>query len=419
MKVDYVLTLFIMLILITSCTQDPIIKEYPQQVILALDNSQGPNRVDEVVTLYVNDIKAKYSDFNPLAFVVLDEKKELASQVNDVNSDHEADQIVFVCDLKANQVKNITIRYAVEGNDLQEYPKRTQAEISHKFGGKFVKRVYEGGTFQNVEYLEVPPEHTDHSWFIRYEGPGWESDKVGYRFYLDWRNATDIFGKKTSDMVLQDVGQDGFDSYHEMSDWGMDVLKVGDSFGIGTWGMWADGKANRVAETDKVVCAITVNGPVQSEIRTNYDGWKVAGSNYNLISTLTINAGSRLTRNDLEINGTPENLCTGIVKDDSAVVIKSDQKDSRWQYLSTWGRQSLNKDNLGMVVFFKQSDCIDLKEDNLSHLVLLKPSNSKVSYYFAAAWEKEPNGITTKEQFINYLDNTVQRLDTPVGVSFK
>ena len=88
--------------------------------------------------------------------------------------------------------------------------------------------------------LRVPPEHTDHSWFIRYEGPGWESDLVGYRFYLDWRNATDIFGKKDHRYgACKDVGQDGFDSYHEPADWGMDVLKVGESLGIGALGLLA------------------------------------------------------------------------------------------------------------------------------------------------------------------------------------
>ncbi|MBN1406614.1 MAG: DUF4861 domain-containing protein [Calditrichaceae bacterium] len=416
MNAKHGLTLIFIVIVFTACTQDPIVKEYPKAFDVTLDNSQGPDRVDEVITLDAADIKVKHSEFNPLAFVVLDGNKELASQVNDVDSDHEADQIVFVCDLKANQIKNITIRYSAEGTNLHEYPVRTQAEISHKVGGKFVNRVYEGGAFQNVEYLEVPPEHNDHSWFIRYEGPGWESDKVGYRFYLDWRNATDIFGKRTHEMVLQDVGLDGFDSYHEMSDWGMDILKVGDSFGIGTWGMWAAGKAHRVAETDQVVCTITVNGPVQSKIRTNYDGWNVSETKYNLVSTLTINAGSRLTRNELEINGTPENLCTGIVKLDSTEVIKSDSQDGKWQYFSTWGRQSLNNDNLGMAIFYKQSDLISLAEDNLNHLIILKPADGKVSYYFAAAWEKEPNGITTKKQFINYLDDTIQRLDVPIGI---
>src|SRR5690606_41170855 len=64
---------------------------------------------------------------------------------------------------------------------------------------------------------------------IRYDGPGIESDKVAYRIYLDERNGFDIFGKKTPDLVLQDVGLDGFESYHHPAPWGMDILKVGAS----------------------------------------------------------------------------------------------------------------------------------------------------------------------------------------------
>lgn len=81
--------------------------------------------------------------------------------------------------------------------------KLTQAELSIKAGGNWNGRKYEGGTFENVQELRVPRQHTDHSYFIRYEGPGWESDKAAYRFYLDWRNGMDFFGKKTQDMVLQ------------------------------------------------------------------------------------------------------------------------------------------------------------------------------------------------------------------------
>ena len=122
--------------------------------------------------------------------------------------------------------------------------------------GKFENREYIGGAFKNVDFLRVPPEHKDHSWFIRYEGPGWESDKVGYRFYLDQRNATDVFGKKIPDMVLQNVGLDGFDSYHNLQPWGMDVMKVGKSLGVGSIGSVVNGGAVRVEKTDSVNCRI-------------------------------------------------------------------------------------------------------------------------------------------------------------------
>lgn len=227
---------------------DSIKREYPESFKISVENPANINRENEAVVLSVTKIKEKHPGFNPEAFVILSDENELASQANDLNGDGKTDQIVFISDYAAKEQKTITIRYLKSGTKKREYPKRTQAELSRKVGGQFVNRKYQGGTFQNVQFLRVPPEHTDHSYFIRYEGPGWESDKVGYRFYLDWRNAIDIYGKKVPGMVLQNVGQDGFDSYHEMADWGMDVFKVGNSLGVGSFGMWYKNKANRVAD---------------------------------------------------------------------------------------------------------------------------------------------------------------------------
>ena len=372
---------------------------------------------DEAIILNVEELKAKASDFNPNAFVVFSEGIELASQANDLNGDSNPDQIVVITDFKAGEKKKVTIQYAKTGMKSREYLKRTQAELSIKVGGKFVDRKYEGGKFQNVQSLRVPPEHTDHSEFIRYEGPGWESDKVGYRFYLDWRNASDIYGKKAPDMVLQNVGLDGFDSYHEMSDWGMDILKVGESLGIGSIAMWNDGKANRVAITDSVISEIVLNGNLESLIRTKYFGWKVGDGIFNLNSELSIFAGSRMTKHDLQIEGNPENLCTGIVKHPDAQLIQSEGSEN-WSYLANYGKQSLAEDLLGMAILFKQKDLIEITEDEYSHVVVLRPEGGKLTYYFLAAWEKEPNGIKTKEEFVNYLNETVQKLDKPVFVEY-
>ena len=372
---------------------------------------------DEAIILNVEELKAKASDFNPNAFVVFSEGIELASQANDLNGDSDPDQIVAITDFKAGEKKKLTIQYAKSGMKSREYQKRTQAELSIKVGGKFVDRKYEGGTFQNVQFLRVPPEHTDHSEFIRYEGPGWESDKVGYRFYLDWRNASDIYGKKAPDMVLQNVGLDGFDSYHEMSDWGMDILKVGESLGIGSIAMWNDGKANRVAITDSVTSEIVLNGNLESLIRTKYFGWKVGDGIFNLNSELSIFAGSRMTKHDLQIEGNPENLCTGIVKHPDAQLIQSEGSEN-WSYLANYGKQSLAEDQLGMAILFRQKDLIEITEDEYSHVVVLKPDDGKLTYYFLAAWEKELDGIITKEKFVNYLNLTIQKLNNPIKIEY-
>jgi hypothetical protein len=389
--------------------------DYPLSFRMTVRNSAPFDRKDEIVSLSPTDIPGSVALFNPDAAVVLYKGRELASQAVDENGDGHTDRFIFLSDFKAGDARAFVLRYAADGVKTRPYPRRTQAELSRKTGGRFVKRVYEGGTFENVRFLRVPPEHTDHSFFIRYEGPGWESDRVGYRFYLDWRNAIDMFGKKTPDMVLQDVGQDGFDSYHAMSDWGQDILKVGESLGLGTLGMWVKGKAERVAVTDSVFCEITSNGPVSSSIRTLYSGWKIDGQKYRLTSDLSIAAGERLTKHAITISGNPPNLCTGIVRMDSTVALNG-PTEGGWSYLATWGKQSLAGDSLGLAVFFRNGDHVTTAEDKHSRVIVLKPKDGELTYYLAGCWAQEPGGIRTLDAFRIWLDRTVERLDAPLQV---
>lgn len=419
-KINF-LSIFIFLLGCIPDVDQNIKNEYPQSFTIVLTNETDLIRTDEVVVLDVEKLKATAPNFNPNAFVIFTRGVELASQPNDLNGDGDPDQIVAIKDFKPGENKKLTIRYAPSGVKLREYAKRTQAELSIKVGGKFVDRKYEGGIFQNVQFLRVPPEHTDHSFFIRYEGPGWESDKVGYRFYLDWRNTIDIFGKKVPDMVLQHVGQDGFDSYHEMSDWGADIFKVGESLGIGAIAIWYENKANRVAKTDSVTCAIIANGTVYSQIKTIYYGWQAGSSKVNLTSDLSITAGSRLTRNDLSINGELENICTGLAKHENTVFLeKQPAQSTDWGYIALWGKQSLAGDNdeLGIAVLYQRSQLVKLAEDALNHVVILKPEDNKVSYYFLAAWDQEPDGIKTKDEFSDYLNEIIQMLAHAVMIEY-
>ena len=352
--------------------------------------------------------------FNEAGFIVMDGEKEIPSQYN--KNDQDVSGIVLVLDqLKANESKTLTIRYKKEGESSRNYAKRTQAELSHKVNGEWKEREYIGGEFKNVDYLRVTPEHKDHSWFIRYEGPGWESDKVGYRFYLDQRNAVDVFGKKVPEVVLQKAGLDGFDSYHELQDWGMDVLKVAKSLGIGSIG-YLDTAAVRVEVTDSVTSRITENGVVYSSILTNYYGWNTSKTKTNLASRLNIHAGSRVTHNLIDVTGDLDNLCTGLIKDSKAKLSAKEGDANSYGYMATYGKQSLNNDNLGIAVLFKRSDFTEFTRDANSHIVKLKPSNGKLDYYFVAAWEGEPNGIKTEEEFIAYLDKLAKELASPVQI---
>jgi len=404
-----------LLLTVQVLSAQSIEKDFPESFQITVSNPLAVAREQVLVVVIPPQVKAGAPAFNTRAFVVMDGKAEISSQYNE--GDEGRPGLVFVLDkLAASESRRITVRYARTGSLSRNYTRRTQAELSYKQGGEWKNREYVGGAFHNAGYLSVPPEHKDHSWFIRYEGPGWESDLVGYRFYLDQRNAADVFGKKTTAMVLQDVGQDGFESYHHLQPWGMDILKAGKSLGLGTIAMLVDGKVTRVEKTDSVDCSILKNGPVFSALYPRYFGWQVGGDQYNLRSWLSIHAGTRLTHAWMEYTGGPQSMVTGIVKDKNARLWTSAGDAQHWGYLATYGQQSLNNDNLGLVIFFNPADGAGFAADEYSHYVILKVPDGHAQYYYGAAWEREPGGIQDETRFLSYIQQVSHELSTPVQV---
>ncbi|MCV9385400.1 DUF4861 domain-containing protein [Reichenbachiella ulvae] len=335
-------------------------------------------------------------------------------EAQDQNADGQTDQLLVYGQWAANESKSLDLS-ALKVDGITKA--MTQAEISVQQGGEWQDRKYVNGQgFKNVDFLRVPQEHTDHSYYIRYEGPGLESDKVGYRYYLDWRNAVDIFGKKVNSMVLQQVGQDGFDSYHEPSDWGMDVLKAGKSLGVGSIGRLIGDSVVHFQLTDSVTCQVQ-SGYLQSKVTTNYYGWDVDGKKIDLQSEMSINAGEHAVKHTVDLSEATEGFVTGLVKNSKGERLEALVGSGGWTYIATYGPQSLAEDNLGMALIYHTKDVEAVREGGFDHLIQFKTSEKPFSYYLLGAWEQEPNGIKDKASFKAYLDQKVAQLNEPIQIS--
>lgn len=370
--------------------------------------------VDQVVEVALADLGIASGDsiVGRLAVFEMSTGLPVAFEWKDHSRDGILDQLIFLDTFQGGEIRHYVVREDPQTANARAFPKRVQAEISRKVGGEWDGSRYMGGQFQNVRSLTPPSQYTDHGHYIRYEGPGWESDRIGYRFYLDWRNGFDIFGKRTQAMVLQDVGQDGYDSYHEMADWGMDTLRVGPALGIGGFGAWRNNRLVKPEKVDQRTVNIHHNGHIYASFETIYEGWDINGNKFDLQAYLSIQAGSHLTKVDLKVEPRV-NLATGLVKHSKAVRIEGNpivpEKD--YTYLATWGKQSIIDDYQGMAIFYRPRDLITLAEDEHNHLVALNARNGEVSYYFAAVWEQEPDSDWTKESFIEFLETTARQLN--------
>ncbi|MGM8226889.1 DUF4861 family protein [Cellvibrio sp. ARAG 10.3] len=394
-------------------------------VVLAqaeIANATDFARHQEPVYFSLYDLGLEDQDAQVQHLIAKEGEQRLPTQMVDRDADGTPDDLLITLDLSPAQKRNITIVADADAQPL-DIPKQTQAEISHKVGGEWQDKKYIGGTFENVKELTPPPQYTDHSEFIRYEGPGIESDKVGYRIYLDWRNGFDIFGKKTSDMVLQDVGQDGYQSYHEPADWGMDLLKVGKSLGAGGYGFWNGKEVELVSNVDQWTAKVIEDGPLYSALNLTYKGWEINNQKLDLVSDLSMTAGSRLVHTRLSISEELPNIAIGMVKHPGTKLLQGSQEVSgyAWTYVASWGKQSLSgeDDYLGVAILFHRQSRVEQTEDANSYVSVMEPTGGELEYYFLATWDGEKDGIKTEEEFVAYLEQEVKRLTATPRIRFE
>ena len=55
-----------------------------------------------------------------------------------------------------------------------------------------------------------------------------------------------------------------------------------------------------------------------------------------------------------------------------------------------------------MAVFYQKKNLIMLDEDENSHLVILKPNQGKLDYYFLATWAQDSSAISDETRFKNF-----------------
>jgi hypothetical protein len=382
--------------------------------IVKLKNPLHSLRLDQMVTVPVSDINNHINNFDAGKFIIRNNGKSVPFDLIRGNDNNVS--IVIQLNFKPDEQKIISFSYSNKKPVFHN--NRTRAYLGVKKNYTLKEGVYSGGNFESTEQVVVPKSHFPHDALYQMEGPAWESDKVAYRFYLDVRNRTDIFGKSTGKSVLNIVGKNdllsGDESYEYPLWWGQDIFKVGNSLGIGTVATYLNGKVITVSETDSIKCTIT-NHNLYSSVVSDHLGWKVGNNRIDINTDYSIFSGSRLTQVNVKTDNTLENICTGLAKHDSTETLFSENVEG-WCYVAIWGKQTICNDHLGIALFYNSNDLIKLAEDNLSRIIVLKPVNNQAKYYFAAAWEKEKNGIKNQEDFKFFLKSTIESLNNPIVV---
>ncbi|QGY42696.1 DUF4861 domain-containing protein [Maribellus comscasis] len=422
MKTNYLL-LFLLAAVIFSCSNN--------QPSITLINPLDVDKPDEVIILSREQVNEKISLSDEQLPVFKSGAGNLVpSQVDDLNGDGNWDEVAVLLAFVANETKMLTIE-PVSENEYPSFEKRTNLRLGI---------IQNDGTYKEVDAYDALPCTEGFEIIAQGESVSWENDKIAFRNYFDCRNVKDLFGKLLPGLIIDKIHTEEITNYHDLDDWGMDVLHCGSSLGSGGIALMRNDSLFRLGSTKKYSYQKLTEGPVRSVFELRYSGWEVDGEMLEAVERISIYPGKYWFESDVTVNGCREGdqIVTGIVTS----MLKREPFEFQagdFQCIGTHDVQSLNNDELGMAVLVPKNEIgkigrtTDINFFKLGYQTVVEKSFSNIisetyyigqkckdkvpaKHYFAAVWGLEKDQWKTEDGFKQYLQEEMNKLSGEIVI---
>ena len=422
-KLTYIVTL-IFGIIFTGCDNS---KE-ESATLISLTNPSEFNLLHKAVSIELSEFpKSNVSAEYPLLLI---DNDTLPSQLSSSQNDGIEDQLFFVIDIPAQTTKKIQFKW------VAQEPQYT-VKTSVRFGKRTTKdEPVQPATSETLSATDMPKTLG----FQKYQtdGPTWENDKIAFRHYLDGRNAIDVYGKKTAEISPENVGLDSaravVDNYHTMEAWGRDVFPVGNSAGLGGFGVIENGTIQRLgilvtdtlSNVEKTSFNILEEGPVKSSMEYIYTNWNTEKNTYQAKEITAIWPGTYSFQNTVSVNGLSPNdtLAIGLSNINNKNGIE-ELKTEKWTALIQ--HDSLTYDRtwvMGTALILPSENYINYDEApntgkfTQSYLAKVNVKNDEsITYYGVSGWEmSQEKRFKDAAFFKQYVTDLANTLFTPLTI---
>ena len=385
--------------------------------LLTFENTLAIQRNQEPILISKENILTILGKIDKDSVPVLVSKQGeiLPFQLDDTNDNGDWDEFLTALDFKPLESLQLELK-TVHKSVIPAFINFTNIRFGVGANKQSVSEV------KKYKRIGDPREKKD-ALFFQMEGPAWENDNVGFRCYFDPRNGIDIFGKTTPKMVLDKVGLTT--NYHHLENWGMDVLKVGNSLGAGAIAIKTnDNKLHRVTGEASTVFNIIKEGPLKSVFELTFKNSKFNNQILDITHRISISKGKWGYKSAVSFSGieTPINLVTGIVN------LKPNAQYSEnlegYFALKSFGKQSENNDAMGMAILTQKEQYIShttipAKGNGIgsSYILEMKANNDKPTiFHFLTGWEKSDTKFNSKEGFNQMILQEIQKLQNPIVI---
>lgn len=356
-----------------------------QKPRISVKNAEEYALAEKAVVLQRADIENAYGNIDTSLVVFLKDSASgelLPCQLDDIDNDGKWDELFSQVSLEANESKSFYLEL-IKPSEAPEVKVRTNVRFANIDDAS--NELYE------ADRLTSTDTETSQKYF-QFEGPSWENDIIGFRNYFDFRNGMDIWGKTSSEMVLDSVGIKGAPSYHEMQPWGMDILKVANSLGAGAIALETATGLHRVGPCSNGTFKLISEGPLRSIIDFDYDGIELDGNESRVEHRVIIVAGKPWYESLVKVtDAATAKVVTGIVNLHSDTVYSGD--GNGFAYMFTHDNQAYAGEKLGMAVILPQCniEVFTAPEEGegitQTFYTKMEQSDEPCRFFFMAGWE--------------------------------
>lgn len=415
------ISIFLFLPLLFSCVNQPN---------LSFNNPLDQERPDEVVVISRDELIGKTgAEEGKFPLFKSEEDALIPFQLDDLDNDGNWDEAALLLNFAPGE----TIVVNVEWVDDTSYPPIFEQRTNLRLG-----ITQDDGSFLEVDSYRALPCTEGFEVIAQGESVNWENDKIGFRNYFDCRNVKDLFGKRMPGMIIDKIHTPELGDYHQLADWGMDVLHCGSSLGSGGIALLKDDSLFRLGSTEVYEYHKLSEGPVRSVFELRYDGWEVDGEMLSAVERISIYPGKYWFESDVTVQNAPEGsqVVTGIVTSH----LKRQPFEftaAGFQCIGTHDVQSLNNDELGMAVIVPRDESgkigrtTDINFFELGYETVPEKgfsqiisetyyisqnfeNNKPARHYFFSVWGLDRDQWKTEEGFRQYIAEESEKLSEPV-----
>lgn len=340
---------------------------------------------------------------------------EIAWQLDDLDDDGRADELVFLVDLKPNATETYKIDFSSEPA-TQKFNAGTYAYI--RLNDKNKKH-------PKIQAIAFPGDADNRQMYSSIYGHGAVLEGLynAIRVYMDNRQSVDLYAKNTPKLELEETG---FYTTRQQLDegYGRDVLWAGTSVALGSFRGYQNGNPVTIDTVETRSQRMVTTGPVRSIIEVSDRGWVYNGKPIEMRQRYTVYDRHRDYDVEITLTGAPatSTFCTGVQK----LAVDNQGFLTDKGLAGSWGTNTPDKnmaditDTVGLGIWVPADNLKSVKEDEVNYLTLLRPDkNGVIRYSFTSGAMRDSASPHSAEDWFGYLKSWEKLKKNPVTVKVK